>query len=104
MLVIRGGCRKRSCAYFCARSKKLAYEWSKKITFKLAHMEAIMDIFPGPVTLAALAAAFALISGICSTVTDGEVRGLNSNQWMFRRVGFQAVAIVILLFALLIAH
>ncbi|MCC6531659.1 MAG: HIG1 domain-containing protein [Burkholderiales bacterium] len=63
-----------------------------------------MDVFPALVTLAALAAVYALVSGICATVADGKVRGLNSNQWMFRRVGFQAVAIALLLFAMVVVH
>lgn len=61
-----------------------------------------MDALSGLVMLAALAALYALVSGICSTVADGKVGGLNSNQWMFRRVGFQAAAIGIVLFALFV--
>jgi hypothetical protein len=66
-------------------------------------MEGTMNIFPLLAILAALAAVYALVTGISSMAADGEVQHLNSNQWMFRRVGFQAVAIAIVLFALLIA-
>jgi hypothetical protein len=62
-----------------------------------------MSIFPLLATLAALAAVFALVSGISSMVAHGEIGHLGSTQWMFRRVGFQAAAIVIVIVALLLA-
>lgn len=62
-----------------------------------------MSIFPLLATLAALAAVYALVSGISSMAADGEVQHLNSTQWMFRRVAFQAVAFAFVLLGLFLA-
>ena len=52
-----------------------------------------------------LAALFAtigsLVAGITSMATNGEVGHLRSEQWMGRRVGFQALALLLIVLALL---
>jgi hypoxia induced protein len=52
-----------------------------------------------------LAAMFAtigsLVAGITSMATDGEVGHLRSEQWMGWRVGFQALALLLIVLALL---
>jgi len=52
-----------------------------------------------------LAALFAtigsLVAGITSMATNGEVGHLRSEQWMGRRVAFQALALLLIVLALL---
>jgi len=52
-----------------------------------------------------LAALFAtigsLVAGITSMATHGEVGHLRSEQWMGRRVAFQALALLLIVLALL---
>jgi hypothetical protein len=56
-------------------------------------------------TALVLAALFAtigsLLAGITSMATDREVGHLSSLQWMGRRVGFQALALLLIVLALL---
>lgn len=56
-------------------------------------------------TALVLAALFAtigsLIAGITSMATDSEVGRASSLQWMARRVGFQALALLLIVLALL---
>jgi uncharacterized membrane protein len=59
-----------------------------------------MSFFTVVVLAAALATVVALVSGISSMVTDGEVGHLDSNHWMVRRVAFQAVAFLVVLLAI----
>jgi hypothetical protein len=59
-----------------------------------------MSFFTVVVLAAALATVVALVSGISSMVTDGEVGHLDSNHWMVRRVAFQAVAFLLVLLAI----
>ena len=53
-----------------------------------------------------LAALFAtigsLVAGITSMASNHEVAHLRSPQWMVRRVGFQALALLLIVIALLI--
>ena len=51
--------------------------------------------------LAAMAATIgSLIAGISSMATDSEVGHLSSVQWMGARVGFQALALLLIVLAL----
>ena len=52
--------------------------------------------------LAAMVATIAsLVAGITSMATDSEVGRLRSAQWMNWRVGFQALALLLIILALL---
>jgi membrane protein implicated in regulation of membrane protease activity len=53
------------------------------------------------IILALAATVFSLISGISAMATHAEVGRHSSNEWMFRRVGFQALAVVLLILAML---
>jgi len=53
------------------------------------------------VLAALLATIGSLLAGISSMATDGEVAHLRSEQWMVRRVEFQALALLLILLALL---
>jgi hypothetical protein len=59
-----------------------------------------MSFFTLVVLAAVLATLAALVSGISSMATGGEVGHLDSNQWMVRRVAFQAVAFLLVLLAI----
>lgn len=59
-----------------------------------------MSFFTVVVLAAVLATIVALISGISSMATDGEVGHRDSAHWMEWRVGFQAVAFVLVLLAI----
>ncbi|MFO1286951.1 MAG: twin transmembrane helix small protein [Rubrivivax sp.] len=52
------------------------------------------------VLLALAATVYSLISGISAMATRGEVGHHNSDEWMFRRVGFQALAVALLVIAM----
>lgn len=56
------------------------------------------------VLVAALAAIVALAGGISSMATDTQVTHLDSNQWMVRRVAFQAFAFLLVLLAIYLSH
>ena len=60
-----------------------------------------MSVMTALVIAALFATIGSLIAGITSMATDGEVGHANSLQWMFRRVGFQALALLLIVFALL---
>lgn len=60
-----------------------------------------MDLITILIFLALAATVFSLISGVTAMATHGEVAHHDSNWWMFRRVGFQALAVVLLIVAML---
>jgi len=60
-----------------------------------------MSMITALVLAALLATVGSLIAGITSMATDSEVGHLNSVQWMARRVGFQALALLLIVLALL---
>ena len=64
----------------------------------------MMNFFIVVVLAAAFAAVVALISGISSMASDGEVGHLDSGHWMQRRVAFQAVAFLLILLAIYVTH
>jgi hypothetical protein len=55
------------------------------------------------IVLAALATAAALVSGVASMAHGGKFDQRHSHEFMFARVGFQALAFVLLLAALVVA-
>ncbi|MBK5105865.1 MAG: twin transmembrane helix small protein [Burkholderiales bacterium] len=59
-----------------------------------------MSFFTMLVLAAMLATIVALASGISSMATDHEVGHLDSAHWMEWRVAFQAIAILLVLFAM----
>ncbi|MGP1679163.1 MAG: twin transmembrane helix small protein [Burkholderiales bacterium] len=59
-----------------------------------------MSFFTVVVLAAVLATVVALASGISSMATDHEVGHLDSAHWMEWRVAFQAIAILLVLFAI----
>lgn len=62
-----------------------------------------MNVLELLVIVAALATVVSLASGIASMAYDGEVGHYNSAQWMVWRVAFQAVAFLLILFALFVS-
>lgn len=62
-----------------------------------------MDLLTGMIVLALLATIGALVTGVISMVQGGEYDREHSTQLMFTRVGFQGVALVLLLIALFVA-
>ncbi|MBI3042439.1 MAG: twin transmembrane helix small protein [Betaproteobacteria bacterium] len=60
-----------------------------------------MTMMTALVLTALLATIGSLIAGITSMATDGEVGHLRSEQWMGARVGFQALALLLIVLALL---
>lgn len=62
-----------------------------------------MSFFTVVVLAAVLATVVALVSGISSMATDHQVGHLDSAHWMVRRVGFQAVAFLLVLLAIYVA-
>jgi hypothetical protein len=60
-----------------------------------------MDMITMFVLLAAAATAISLFNGISSMAHGGEADARQSPQLMFKRVGWQALAVIFLLFALL---
>ena len=60
-----------------------------------------MSLMTALVLAAMLATIASLIAGITSMATGGEVAHSNSVQWMVRRVGFQALALLLIVLALL---
>lgn len=59
-----------------------------------------MSIMTALVLAALFATIGSLIAGITSMATDSEVGHANSLQWMARRVGFQALALLLIVLAL----
>ena len=59
----------------------------------------VMTVF---VLLALAATVFSLAAGISAMATHGEVGHHSSNEWMFRRVGFQALTVVLLVLAMVL--
>lgn len=64
--------------------------------------ECTMNTMTVLILLALAATVFSLAAGISTMATHGEVAHHGSDDWMFRRVGFQALAIVLLLVAMFI--
>ena len=62
-----------------------------------------MSMMTALVLAALLATVGSLAAGITSMATDRKVGHLSSVQWMVRRVGFQALALLLIVFALLVA-
>jgi Hypoxia induced protein conserved region len=60
-----------------------------------------MNMFSLFIIVAALAAVYALASGVSSMAFGGEVNHRSSVQWMTLRVVFQAAAVVLILLSLL---
>lgn len=60
-----------------------------------------MSVMTALVLAAMLATIGSLVAGIASMATDHEVAHLNSAQWMARRVGFQGLALLFIVVALL---
>lgn len=52
------------------------------------------------ILLALAATVYSLISGISAMATQGQVGHHSSDEWMFRRVGFQALAVALLVIAM----
>jgi fructose-specific phosphotransferase system IIC component len=65
-------------------------------------MEGVMNMLTAMVLVTLLLTVASLVAGITSMATDGEVGHLRSEQWMGRRVGFQALALLLIVLALLI--
>lgn len=55
------------------------------------------------ILLALAATVYSLVCGITAMATRTEVGHHDSNGWMFRRVGFQALTVVLLIVAMLTA-
>jgi hypothetical protein len=68
----------------------------------LLRKESIMSVMTILIFLALAATVFSLTSGISAMAAHGEVQHRTSNQWMFRRVGFQALAVVLLIVAMVV--
>ncbi len=62
-----------------------------------------MTLLTAVIILAVVATAGALAGGIVSMAHGGEYDRRHSGQFMFARVGFQGLALVLLLIALLVA-
>ena len=60
-----------------------------------------MDVVSALAIVAAAAAVFSLVSGISSMAVGGEVNHHTSEQWMGRRVAFQAAALLFIALALI---
>ncbi|KAB2870118.1 MAG: twin transmembrane helix small protein [Burkholderiaceae bacterium] len=58
-----------------------------------------MSLLTLAIVLAFAATLYSLICGVASMVSGGEIRQHNSVEWMMRRVGFQALAVILLLVA-----
>lgn len=54
------------------------------------------------VALAMAATVYSLVCGVSSMVSGKEVLHHSSEQWMMRRIGFQALALVLLMLAVLV--
>lgn len=62
-----------------------------------------MDLLSSMIVLALLATIGALAAGVVSMVHGGDYDREHGTQLMFARVGFQGIALVLLLFALFVA-
>jgi hypothetical protein len=60
-----------------------------------------MSILTAAIVVALLATIYSLVLGVSSMVKGGEVGHHTSQQWMIFRVGFQALAVVLLIIAML---
>jgi Hypoxia induced protein conserved region len=60
-----------------------------------------MSLLTVAIVLAVAATVYSLIGGMTSMVAKGEAGHHTSNQWMIRRVAFQALAVILLLLAVM---
>jgi len=60
-----------------------------------------MNMMTALILAALFATVGSLVAGITSMATNGEVGHLRSEQWMGWRVGFQALALLLIVLALL---
>jgi hypothetical protein len=60
-----------------------------------------MDLLTIAIVLALAVPAYSLLCGITTMATHHDVAHRSAEQWMIRRVAFQALAVALLLFALL---
>ena len=60
-----------------------------------------MSLLMVAILLAVAATVYSLIGGMSSMVARGEAGHRSSEQWMIRRVAFQALAVALLLLAML---
>ena len=60
-----------------------------------------MNMMTALILAALFATVGSLVAGITSMATNGEVGHLRSEQWMGRRVAFQALALLLIVLALL---
>ncbi|MBA4178080.1 MAG: hypothetical protein C0505_16210 [Leptothrix sp. (in: Bacteria)] len=63
--------------------------------------ESLMSLLTLALVAAVVATVYAFIGGLTSMVSGGEVNHHSSEQWMVMRIGFQLLAVVLLLFAVL---
>jgi hypothetical protein len=60
-----------------------------------------MTLMTIAIILTVLATVYSLIGGVAAMVSGGEAGHRTSEQWMIRRVGFQALAVTLLVIAAL---
>ena len=60
-----------------------------------------MSLLTAAIVLALVATIYSLICGVSSMATGGEVQHHTSEQWMYRRIAFQAAALGLVLLAML---
>lgn len=60
-----------------------------------------MSLLTVAIVLAVAATVYSLIGGMTSMVAKGEAGHRSSEQWMIRRVAFQALAVILLLLAVM---
>jgi hypothetical protein len=63
------------------------------------HEEFTMSLLTIAILFALLAVVYSLIGGVSSMVAGREVGHHTSEQWMMMRIGFQALAVALLLVA-----
>lgn len=61
-----------------------------------------MSVMTILIILALAATIFSLVAGVSAMVRQGEVAHHSSDDWMFRRVGFQALTVVLLVLAMVV--
>jgi FlaG/FlaF family flagellin (archaellin) len=62
--------------------------------------EIMMNLLTIAIVAAIAATVYSLVCGVSSMAADGEVQHHTSEQWMFRRIGFQAAAVLLILLAI----
>lgn len=66
-----------------------------------AQVEKSMSIITAAIVLALAATVISLIFGVSTMATGHQIRHHTGEQWMFLRIGFQAVAVILVLLAIL---